>query len=111
MNEVPKKVKETFAATAAMMLAAVGIPQSRINGATAAFWDEIEGRSARSITNTEPIDRLLSRKQVTEILGKSKKTVSLLCADGKLRAIYGGKDGKRITGITESSLRAYMAGK
>jgi len=107
---IPMKVKDTFAATSTMMLASLGIPQAQLDAAAAAFWSEVEGHGVRSITNQEPLDRILSREQAKEILGKSAKTVSLMVRAGTLRGVYGGKDGERLTGVTESSLRAFMAG-
>ena len=107
---VPGKVKDTFAATTAMMLASLNIPQPQLDAAESAFWGEIEGH-VRSITNQEPLDRSISRKQVSELLGKSLKTISLMIMNGTLHGIYGGKGKKRITGISEASVRALMAGK
>ena len=94
-----------------MMLASLGIPQSQLDAAALAFWDEIEGRGIRSITNPKPLDRILSRAQAHEILGRSRKTISLMVANGVLRGVYGGKDKKRLTGISEESIRAFMAGR
>lgn len=108
---IPRKAKDTFAATTAMMLASLNIPQHQLDAAASAYWNEIEGHGVRSITNQEPLDRVLSRDQAHEILGRSKKTISLMVANGVLRGVYGGKDKRRLTGITESSIRAFMAGK
>ena len=108
---VPGKVKDTFAATTAMMLASLNIPQPQLDAAESAFWGEIEGHGVRSITNQEPLDRSISRKQASELLGKSLKTISLMIMNGTLHGIYGGRSRKRITGISEASVRALMAGK
>lgn len=108
---VPKRIKDTLAATTAMMLASLNIPQPQLDAAESAFWGEIEGHGVRSITNQEPLDRSISREQASELLQKSKKTISLMIANGTLRGVYGGKGKKRITGVSEESVRAFLAGK
>lgn len=106
---IPRKVKDTFAATTAMMLASLNVPQNQLDAAASAYWSEIEGRGIRTITNQEPLDRVLSREQTAKIISRSRKTVSMMVAAGKLKGVFGGTDGKRLTGITESSIRAFMA--
>lgn len=107
---IPRKIKDAFATTSAMMLASLGVSQAQLDGASAAFWKEIEGHGLCSITERKPLDRILTRRQASELLARSVKTVSSMVAAGKLKGVYGGAHGQRLTGITESSLRAFAAG-
>ena len=70
---------------------------------------ELDGEGSRHLTNSEPLDRVISRKQAADILGYSKKSVSEKVKAGKIKAIYGGANGNRITGISEQSVRDFMA--
>jgi len=111
MNTIPKSIKDAITSSVSVMLTSLAIPQANINGAFAAFFSELDGKGTKSITNTEPLDRLLSRKQVADLLSCSLKTVSDKVRAGKLNAVYGGADGKRLTGISEESVRAFMEGR
>ena len=108
---IPTTVKSTTAGMLTLALSPLGVNQNQIDAGLAALWNEIEGHGVRSITNQEPLDRSISRKQASELLGKSLKTISLMIMNGTLHGIYGGKGKKRITGISEASVRALMAGK
>ena len=106
---IPKSVKDAISASVACMCATLAIPQARIDGALNALFDELNGKGTRSVTNCEPLDRSISRKQAAEILGRTVVTISRMVRDGKLRAIYGGRDGLRLTGISEKSVRDFMS--
>lgn len=107
---IPSNIRTAAMGATTIALAATGIPQATIDAAWAAFWDEVEGRGARSLVTNTPLDRALSRKQVAQILGRCPKTVSLLVANGKLRGVFGGPGGKRLTGISEASVRKFVGG-
>ena len=62
------------------------------------------------IINKTPIDRLLSVAEVSAVIGKSQKTVLRYCQAGLLRRCVR-RGGARATGIVESSVRAFVAGK
>lgn len=63
-----------------------------------------------SITNRhEPIDRVLTRGQVAQILGCTKKTVTTYARRGIIRAIRNGEKGLRANGYSEQSVRKLMA--
>lgn len=111
MHTIPKTLKDTLTASVIAMSAAYGISEPLAKAGCSAMFAELEGKGTRSITNQKPLDRVLSRKQAAEILGCSKKTISDKVKAGKLRAIYGGANEDRITGISEDSIRAYMEGR
>lgn len=58
-----------------------------------------------------PRDRILSRKEVAEILGCSPHTVSAYGRRGRIHRVLGGADGKRATGYSEQSVVALLSGK
>ena len=66
--------------------------------------------SGSGIINKAPIDRLLSVAEVSEVLGRSSKTVLRYCKAGLLKRCIR-RNGIRATGIVESSVRAFVAGK
>ena len=66
--------------------------------------------SGSGIINKTPIDRLLSVAEVSEVLGRSPKTVLRYCKAGLLRRCVR-RGGVRAAGIVESSVRAFVAGK
>ena len=76
-----------------------------------------EERKARlapnlAATDTEPTDRILSPVETGKLLGgRDRHTLAMWEKRGLLRAVRTGKDGKRITGYTASSVRALLAGK
>ncbi len=53
------------------------------------------------------VEKFVSKQQVAETLGISTQTVDRLIAAGSLRSY---KVGKRRVGISDSSLREYVAG-
>lgn len=71
----------------------------------------LEGKTADGLTNQEPMDRVLTRQQVAEILHKNPRTVSVYARQGRIRRIIGGTLGKRASGYSEESVRAYLKGQ
>lgn len=71
-----------------------------------------DGKSVHAYVNTTPMDRLLSRKEVAQLLAKSAKQVDALCRSGALARVYpkysDGTRAKRACGISESSYRAFV---
>ena len=55
----------------------------------------------------EPLDRILSRREVAAILGLSEKSIDLYARKGVLQRVYIGTS-SRASGILESSVRAVM---
>ena len=86
------------------------ISADQMERALAALEGETQERSVLDVINKEPIDRLLSVGQVAEILNLSTKSVLRYCKNGLLRRIVR-RGGVRATGILESSVRAFVAGK
>lgn len=107
---VSAKTREAILASVTVMLAPLAINQANINNALDAFFDEIEGRSATMLTNRQPIDRVISRKQAAKIINCSVAAVTRKAKNGKLKAVYGGENSKRLTGISEKSIRDYIEG-
>lgn len=76
-----------------------------------------EERKARlapnlTITDTEPLDRIISPVETGRLLGgRDRHTLANWAKRGLLRAVRTGADGKRITGYVASSVRALLAGK
>lgn len=110
MAMIPNTIKTAITGSVSVMLASLAIPQNRIDGAFAAFFSELDGKGTRSITESEPLDRSISRKQAAELLGRSTTCITRMVKNGKLHGIYGGADGKRLTGISEKSIRKFMNG-
>lgn len=84
--------------------------------------DVLKGRVACAVTNPEPLDRVLRRETVAELMAKGKrrrdgkydpkagmKAVDVLCRRGLLKRIYA-PGGRRAIGISENSYRAFVAG-
>jgi len=76
-----------------------------------------EERKARlapnlTITDTEPLDRIISPVETGRLLGgRDRHTLANWAKRGLLHAVRTGAGGKRITGYTASSVRALLAGK
>jgi len=63
-------------------------------------------------TNSEPFDQFISPSEAGKLLGgRDRHTLTAWAKRGLLVAVRTGKDGKRITGFTVSSVRALLAGK
>ena len=63
-------------------------------------------------TGTEPLDRIISPVETGKLLGgRDRHTLANWAKRGLLVAVRTGRDGKRITGYTASSVRALLAGK
>ena len=76
-----------------------------------------EERKARlapnlAATDTEPTDRILSPVETGKLLGgRDRHTLANWGKRGLLVAVRTGAGGKRITGYTLSSVRAFLSGK
>lgn len=109
--QIPKSITTAVGVSVSAIVAPLGLPKSTVDGALAALFDELTGAGTRSLTNAEPLDRALTPAQTAAILAKSTKTIRNLCKCGRLRGIHGGADGKRLTGISEASVRAFIEGR
>lgn len=110
MAQLPKNITAALTLSVNAMLTPLAIPQATIDGALAAMFDELNGKGTRSITDARPLDRALTPAQTGDIIGRTTKTVRELVKRGRLRGIYGGADGKRLTGISEQSVRDFISG-
>jgi len=86
------------------------ITAEQLQSGLKALAGEASGASVPGAVNAKPCDRLLSVRQVAEIMHRSQKTVLRYCAAGHLRRVIR-RGGKRATGIAESSVRAFIAGE
>ena len=108
MGTIPKATHDAIEATLGVMLAP-SFTKEKINAALAALFSELDGSGTRTITNAEPLDRVLSAAQVASIIGRSKKTVTELGKRGKIRAVRFGAGRQRASGYSEESVRAFLA--
>lgn len=109
--QIPHGTEQAISVSVCAMLAPLAIPQTNINCALSVFFDELNGKGTRSITEQRPIDRVLTPKQTAEILHRSTKTVCDLAKRGKIRRVCIGADAKRCAGYSEQSVRDFLAGK
>ena len=86
------------------------ITSEQLRAGLKALAGETPEPSGSGIINKTPIDRLLSVAEVSEVLGRSSKTVLRYCQAGLLKRCIR-RNGIRATGIVESSVRAFVAGK
>lgn len=86
------------------------ITSEQLRAGLKALAGETPEPSGSGIINKAPIDRLLSVAEVSEVLGRSSKTVLRYCKAGLLKRCIR-RNGIRATGIVESSVRAFVAGK
>ena len=86
------------------------ISPDQLRAGLKALAGEASEPSGSDIINKTPIDRLLSVSDVAEVLGRSQKTVLRYCKAGLLKRCIR-RNGIRATGIVESSVRAFVAGK
>lgn len=108
MNAIPSTVRSAISSSVTCMVAPFAIPQDRVDEGLLALFRELEGRSASALTNQGPFDRVLSRAQAASLLNCSCITISRHVRDGRLRGIFAGRDGKRLTGISGESLRILL---
>jgi len=107
---IPTTTRNIVSGTISALLAGVSVPQERTNAALRAFFAELDGDGGTcTFTNPEPLDRAVKREVAANILGVTKFTISKMVKRGTLRAVYGGRDGKRLTGISEASIREFMS--
>jgi len=111
MGKIPKTTVMAISASAKAMLSTAQIPQEKIDVALAAFFDNLTGKGVHSITNTSPLDRVLTPKQTSALLHRSATTVRDMASRGLLRRVFCGAKCKRCAGYTENSIRAFLAGK
>lgn len=110
MSTIPKATVAAITATLSALLAPLPIPPDDIQAGVQALLDRVCGKGLKSITDQRPIDRMLTMKDAAELLHRSTKTVHSLITKGKLKAVYCGA-GQRASGVTESSIRDFLAGK
>ena len=70
--------------------------------------DALSGRTAAGLAVDTPTDRLLTRRQVAEILAVKPATVTVLTRKGLIRAVYFGEKGKLASGYSAESVRALL---
>ena len=96
--------KTTIDAIRAICAADPSINTAQVNAAIAA----LNGVP----TDTEPLDRILSPVETGKMLGgRDRHTLANWGKRGLLVAVRTGAGGKRITGYTLSSVRAFLSGK
>ena len=95
-------LKTTTDAIRAICAADPSINTAQVNSAIAA----LNGAPVE----TEPFDQILTPVVAGKLLGRDRHTLANWEKRGLLRAVRTGKDGKRITGYTASSVRALLAG-
>lgn len=110
MTKVPKSTADALITTANALLIPLGIPQEDVEAGVQDLLDRACGRGLKSVTDKRPLDRMLTMKDAAELLHRSTKTVHSLITKGKLKAVYCGA-GQRASGVTESSVRDFLAGK
>ena len=108
--QIPKSITTAVAVSVSAIVAPLGLPKSTIDGALAAMFDELNGKGTRSITDAQPLDRVLSPAQTAALIGRSTKTVRELCKRGKIRAVKCGANGQRASGYSEKSVRNFIEG-
>ena len=69
----------------------------------------LEGKSAAAFRPAEPMYRVLPRKVVAELLSVTPRTVTNYARRGVLKAVRDGMVGTRTIGITEKSVRDFIA--
>ena len=106
--ELPKTIKDAITSSVSVMCASF-VPPNQVNTGLIAMFDELEGRGALPLVKSEPIDRVISRESACILLSRSPKVVSALVKSGRLRGVYGGVGAERITGISEQSIRDFIA--
>ena len=77
-------------------------------GQAKAALDALTGRTAAGLAVDVPTDRLLTRRQVAEILAVKPATVTVLTRKGLIRAVYFGEKGKLASGYSAESVRALL---
>ena len=107
---IPKTTASALSVTMSALLAPLAIPQDTVEKALDALIAELSGTGTRTITNSTPLDRVLTVKQTAELLGRSTKTVRNMARRGLIRAVHMGKARERAGGYAESSVRAFLAG-
>lgn len=66
----------------------------------------LEGKTAAGLVQSAPLDRVLTRQQVAEIIGKSVKSVDVYGRRGVFRRVKFGRT--RSSGYSEASVREAM---
>ncbi len=69
----------------------------------------LDGKKTAGLVDNSPLDRVLSRREVAEIMGVTARTVSAYARRGLIRPLRYGADAKRATGFSEQSVRAMLA--
>lgn len=111
MATLPKTTISAITVAVGAMLTPLAVSQEDIQAGVQALLDRVCGRGLKSLTDKRPLDRMLTMKEAAELLHRSTKTVRALIAAGKLKAVYCGADEARASGVTESSVRAFLEGR
>ena len=70
--------------------------------------DALEGRTAAGVAVDAPTDRALTRRQVAEIMGVDRATVSRYARKGLIKAFRFGAKGKLASGYSAESVRKLL---
>ena len=111
MGKIPTSTTMALTTSIKALLASMPIPQDKIDAALTAFFDTLNGKDIHSITNSNPLGRVLTPKQTATLLHRSERTVRDMADRGLLRRVYCGAKGKRCAGYAEESVRAFLTGK
>ena len=93
----------------ATMDAAAMIDETLTADKLAAALDALEGKSLAGIVNPAPMPRILSTKQMAELLKVSERSVRKYAQRGRIRRVYTGEGKKRkAIGYSEESAREFL---
>ncbi len=94
--------------TKAAVLAIVRADPSITREQAKAAMDALEGRTAAGVAVDAPTDRALTRRQVAEIMGVDRATVSRYARMGLIKAFRFGAKGKLASGYSAESVRELL---
>ena len=97
-------MQSTKTAVVAILRADPSITREEANAAL----DALEGRTAAGVAVDAPTDRVLTRRQVAEIMGVDRATVSRYARKGLIKAFRFGEKGKLAKGYSAESVRALL---
>lgn len=97
-------MQSTKTAVVAILRADPSITREQANAAL----DALEGRTAAGVAVAAPTDRALTRRQVAEIMGVDRATVSRYARNGLIKAFRFGAKGKLASGYSAESVRKLL---
>lgn len=97
-------MQSTRTAVVAILRADPSITREQANAAL----DALEGRTAAGVAVAAPTDRVLTRRQVAEIMGVDRATVSRYAAKGLIKAFRFGAKGRAASGYSAESVRKLL---